>query len=503
MASRKYELEFFREFAATLAAQFKDQRRGGVLLGHPLSIDDPHRFKPDTVVITSRCLVIVDFKNEQDGATITLPDENGFRSMPWESRAPDSPPRSVMAGSSKNPFNQLLEQKDMLQKVLREVGVLGIPVHTCVLFQGDIQVEGRVPGKYQAFFSIATKSTYPNVLEDSFNIDVDRDVAVLTDFGRVLNRFEVEEFKDYSVVGSVNLALATSTAEASQNWQRAVDAAAAGVAKEKKADQLLLEAKLQGQNLREAERELELAKVETQATMAKAKKLRKKFDHKRHQLELSRSELEVARQLTEQKGVDLEVAREQNKLKKAELEVAREQNELKKLEAVGLRTETTPVGVRSRSTQGRLVLASLVAVALIAGASLVLYTQSEQRGAASQAEQLAEQQAVEVQEAAQLLADREAGRVCIPAVEASSFIGKTNVCVTFTVRDVGGNEDYQLLQEENEGSFAAFVGDAIASSQEAKDAYEGRQVEIRGDIYDYKGQLQIRVRELSQITIVY
>jgi hypothetical protein len=35
MASRKYELEFFQECATALAAQFKDQPRDGVLLGHP------------------------------------------------------------------------------------------------------------------------------------------------------------------------------------------------------------------------------------------------------------------------------------------------------------------------------------------------------------------------------------------------------------------------------------------------------------------------------------
>lgn len=40
MASRKYELEFFQECATALAAQFKDQPRDGVLLGHPLSKDN-------------------------------------------------------------------------------------------------------------------------------------------------------------------------------------------------------------------------------------------------------------------------------------------------------------------------------------------------------------------------------------------------------------------------------------------------------------------------------
>jgi len=52
-ANRKYELEFFREFAATLTTQFKDQRRDGVLLGHPLSTYNPNRFKPWTATVFS------------------------------------------------------------------------------------------------------------------------------------------------------------------------------------------------------------------------------------------------------------------------------------------------------------------------------------------------------------------------------------------------------------------------------------------------------------------
>jgi len=452
-ASKTYELKFFRQFAGILAAQFKQEGRDGVLLGHPLSKDDEY-FRPDVLLITAHRIVIIDFKNEND-ATISLPNESAFGSAQWISRVGDET-HIVKGGSAANPFDQLKRQSGRMGAVLRKAGV-DIPVQLCVLFQGNVQLEGGVPGKFQHFFSIATGFDYPNVVNDMVNLE-SRD-GVLKDFGSLRSRFKVKKFRNYSLNSDASLANERALAEDSQEKQRLVADKTAAYVQLRDEEGLSREAKRRGESVVEAEKRVELARADAERATVLAEAKVRQFNEKRHEIELSREKTE-------------------------QMQAAARRQQSKTWQAVVLSA------------------AALVVVTLGIIFLFVPQQQKAEQEAANQAEQLAEQQAVEAQQAAQLLADQEAGRVCIPASEASDFVGLNDVCVTFTVRHVGGEEDYQLIQEQNDGSFAAFVPNAITSRQEARDAYEGRQVEIRGEIYDYKGQLQIRVDELSQITIV-
>jgi hypothetical protein len=454
-ASRTYELKFFREFAGILAAQFEEEGRDGVLLGHPLSKDDKY-FKPDVLLITARSVVIIDFKNES-GATIKLPSESAFGSAKWESRVGDTV-HTVMGGNSANPFAQLQKQSGRMAAVLREVGV-DIPVQLCVLFQGDVQLEGRVPGKFQRFFSIATGFDYPNVVNDMINLE-SRD-GVLKDLDSLRSRFEVKKFQDYSLDSDASLANARGLAEISQEKQRLVAVRTATELQVRDAEGLFREAERRGESLVEAEKRVELARADAEKATVQAEFIVKQFDEKRHEVELSREKTE-------------------------QMKAAAHRQQSKTWLAV--------------------VLSAATLVVLTLGIIFLFVPQQQQaeQEAANQAEQLAEQQAAEAKDASQLLADQEAGRACIPAGQASDFVGLNDVCVTFTVRHIGeSGNGFVFIQEQNRGSFTALVmNNSIISAQEAEDAYEGRQVEVRGDMTDYKGTTQIEIYDPSQITVV-
>ena len=208
-ASRSYELKFFRAFASTLSAQFVAEGIDGVLLGHPESKDNPY-FKPDALLVTQSRAVIIDFKNF-DKARIKLPNAEDFFTAEWKSISRGSE-TTVLGGSSRNPFVQLKKQSDALTGILSHIGTR-TTVQTCVLFQGDVEIVGEVPGRYQAFFAIANGFDYTSVLQDSFNLATD---SPILDFERIVARFKVAEFTDYPTIKPENLVVVASMAEASR-----------------------------------------------------------------------------------------------------------------------------------------------------------------------------------------------------------------------------------------------------------------------------------------------
>ena len=414
------------------------------------------------LLITAHSVVIIDFKNE-DNATISLPAESSFGSAEWGSRVGDKT-RPVMGGSSVNPFVQLQKQGRRMAEVLRKVGV-NIPVQLCVLFQGNVQLEGRVPGKFQHFFSIATGFDYPNVVNDMINLESRN--GVLEDLNSLQSRFQVKEFRDYSLDSDASLANKRALAETSQEKQRLVAYRTAAEAQFRDAEGLFREAERRGESLVKAEKRVEQARADAEEATVLAESILKQFDKKRHEIELSRQQTEQARQKTKQMNAD-----------------ARKQ--------------------QSKTWQA-VVFSTLALVVLTLGIIFLFVPQQQQaeQEATNQAEQLADQQATEAEEASRLLADQEAGRACIPAGEASAFVGLNDVCVTFTVRHVGeSGNGFVFIQEQNRGSFTALVmSNTIISAQEAEDSYEGRRVEVRGDMTDYKGTTQIEIYDSSQIVV--
>ena len=429
-ASRRYELEFFRVFASVLSAQFEAEGRDGVLLGHPLSRDNT-RFQPDALLITSNSVVLVDFKNF-DNARIRLPDEGGFTTAEWKSEEGVV----VKGGNSSNPFAQLQKQSRWMMEILAESGI-EVVVQSCVLFHGDVEVVGKVPGRYQAFFSIANKYDYPNVLNDSINV---KSGTTIYDFESLVSRFEVSPFRDYPAISADDLGMVSAVAEVSLQRQHAAQLAAVAEKKRREAEDLLGRAEREGASILEAK--LALAKATEQATSAtaEAEKIRHDFDEKKYQLEL-------ARQLTAQKNAEIVVE-------------------------------------KTRVKRGLLTLVSLLLVFAVGGAGIAWWA-GQQRALSDE-----------------LRADQAAGRACIAAAEAASFIGKSDVCVTFTVRHVGESNRYLFIQEQYRGDFTALVmSKTIFSKAEAQARFEGEIVEVRGDIEAYEGSPQIKVFESSQIVL--
>ena len=285
-ASRSYELKFFRAFASTLSAQFSSEGIDGVLLGHPESRDNSY-FKPDALLVTASRAIIIDFKNF-DNARIKLPADDEFFTAEWKSVSGGSE-TTVLGGSSRNPFVQLKKQSDALSDILSRIGVRAT-VQTCVLFQGDVEIVGEVPGRYQAFFAIANGFDYTSVLQDSYNLTTD---SPILDFERIVARFNVAEFTDYPTINPENLVAVASMAEASRQKQEAVEAQERAEQTRAKAEELMRRAEKDGQSLEVAKAAVEEAAKAADEAKMRADAVRDSFDQKRHNLESKKASAKI------------------------------------------------------------------------------------------------------------------------------------------------------------------------------------------------------------------
>lgn len=432
-ASRRYENQFFRQFASTLSGQFEDEGWEGALLGHPESKDNKF-FQPDALVLTSRGVVIIDFKNF-DKTTVRLPPQGSFHSDEWRSVSAGRA-TVVKGGTSSNPFAQLQKQRSWMQQITASLGV-DVPIHTCVLFQGDVQIQGEVPGRFAAYFSIATGFDYTRVLADSINL---RGSSRPLDVGRLVDRFDVKQYRDYTPVTREQMATLDSMAEVMQRRHQAERAASMANAKLGEAERLLIELGQRGESLVAAQQDLEKARGAAEKLKADAEQLARTFDAKRH-------ELELARELTRQRDSEAIIERSR----------------------------------RSRAAMG---LAAFIGATALVLAGVVIWIQ----GLQAESESVRE--------------DQLAGRTCIPVRDVASFIGSEDVCVTFTVRHVGESERYVFIQEQAFGDFTALVVDkSVYTAEEAESQFDNRLVEVRGDVSEYEGTAQIKVFDSSQISL--
>lgn len=432
-ASRRYELEFFRAFASVLSAQFDAEGREGVLLGHPLSKDNRY-FQPDALLITSNSVVIVDFKNF-DNARIRLPDEGGFTTAEWQSVGKNG--RAVVkGGSSANPFAQLQKQSRWLTEILKGLGV-DVGVQSCVLFHGDVEVVGAIPGRYQAFFSIANKYDYPNVLNDSINIS---SRTTIRDFDSLVSRFEVTEFKDYHAISAENLGMVASVAELNRQTQHAAQVEAVAEQKKIHAEQLLEKAEFEGRSILQAKLVVEKASEEAVKAKNSAESIRSEFDEKKHQLDL-------ARELTAQKSSD--VVAQQTKTKRALLSVL-----------------------------------ALVLLLAVGGVSVTWFT-TQQSGLAEElrADRNAGRACIPVSEV-----DDFAGQSDVCVTFTVRHVGESDRFI-FVQEQYRG--DFTAL----------VMSKSIFSKDEAESLFEGETVEVRGNIEVYEGEPQIKVYEALQIVV--
>jgi hypothetical protein len=164
-ADKAHENEFFRYFAKSIKAYFDKKGIRACLLGMPTCLVND-RLQIDALLITSKTITIVDFKDY--GGQLLLPEEAEFRRGSW---VMDSG-LQVRGGSSPNPFYQTGLQRDRLMKILeltcRNRSTFD-PHHisTVICFQQAVEVQGSIPGRYRPFFHIADADTF---LEKLFDI---------------------------------------------------------------------------------------------------------------------------------------------------------------------------------------------------------------------------------------------------------------------------------------------------------------------------------------------
>jgi hypothetical protein len=203
-ASRGYENQFFDEMASYLSEVFRQRGYEGVLLGFPKT-DLDKSLLPDALIVTRSVVLIVDFKNQaRSDEIVFLPADADFEKREWRvekiQQTTRAEVRSVKGGSSTNvnPFVQLQKQSQKLSELLKRNGIDTV-ISTCVVFHDDPIIEGKIPGRYQGRFSVATKSNYHQVIDNALNV-VPRSGQI--EYKSMLNFFDV---KPYGEVLKVNL----------------------------------------------------------------------------------------------------------------------------------------------------------------------------------------------------------------------------------------------------------------------------------------------------------
>jgi len=116
--------------------------------------------------------------------------------------------------------------------------------------------------------------------------------GVLEDLNSLQSRFQVKEFRDYSLDSDASLANKRALAETSQEKQRLVADRTAAEAQFRDAEGLFREAERRGESLVKAEKRVEQARADAEEATVLAESILKQFDKKRHEIELSRQQTE-------------------------------------------------------------------------------------------------------------------------------------------------------------------------------------------------------------------
>lgn len=193
-AAKSSENTFFRDFAGQLSSLFITKNINGLLIGFPICKDD-ETFAPDALLITKHAVLIIDFKNYDDGGTITLPAEDYFNNGAWIFSKGDTE-IIVKGGSYSNPFKQVGQQRFKMIDLINN-SVKGFnPRHltTGVIFQNDIKIKGSVVRKLRNMFFVSNIKTYINDIYDYINI-IDPEINLSTQtMNEILEYFDVKEY---------------------------------------------------------------------------------------------------------------------------------------------------------------------------------------------------------------------------------------------------------------------------------------------------------------------
>lgn len=448
-ANREYENEFFRWFASNLAEMFKREGMDGILIGHP-KVPGNQYLKPDCVLITANRLVIVDFKNFEDGTEVWLPNEADFETAAWTT----SHGVIVKGGSMPNPFAQLKRQREWTHGLIGDIyeSVGGIAAVVC--FQNNVTVLNKVPGRYQKWFSVTNEYQVFNKIKDV--IDVRNKCQV--DIDDVKTYFEAKVYEDYAV----------------PVFREGTEAVAAA---NQKSEEALREKAKAEQEVERLKKEIERAQRENRTTDS----LRYDLSKAREELEEAKREVARARDVFERKNHDLEMAIQNTIQKKALARQAEANRDRQKM--------------RSKSSIIVTVIVSAVMVIGMVGAAWYYIDQNSRKERA-------------VQEAAEELERRRrAGEECIPVSEVKNYVGASGVCVEYYVTDVGGTSyGYVFLNDKTHEADRAFIAFSknknVLNVDDSKKKYLNKMVRVRGDIVEYKGVCEIEIYRKSQVELV-
>ena len=181
-ATKNYENTFFREFADNLKKMFDKYSLDGLLIANS-ECEAESRLQIDALLVTSKVVCIIDFKNF--GGKITLPGnaKSEFDFGVWTNEKGEP----IKGGSSINPFIQLKTQKKRFIQVVEKHIQAKLPpsgssfnsFHTvrAVCFQKPIELIGKIPTKEELNFLIFDQSNYLETIKDIIDIS-DKDVTL-------------------------------------------------------------------------------------------------------------------------------------------------------------------------------------------------------------------------------------------------------------------------------------------------------------------------------------
>lgn len=171
---QNHENSFFRIFSRSVHDKFEQKSLEGILIGNPFCYQDS-RLQIDALLITSKAICLIDFKNY--GGQITLPNPQDFDSdLGLWSHEDGS---YVKGGSYQNPFIQLKIQKRRFIQVFNNYIESYLhsddycnAYHTIriVCFQRVVTIKNQIPSKYEMNFKIFDQSSYLEGLLDLIEI---------------------------------------------------------------------------------------------------------------------------------------------------------------------------------------------------------------------------------------------------------------------------------------------------------------------------------------------
>ena len=372
------------------------------------------------------------------GGRLWLPSEDAFENSIWRH---DN--ITIDGGASINPFGQLKKQRNWVEELIGfgQYGKYGIACVVC--FQEDMKIMNNVPGKYQRWFSVTDKYQYLNRIRDVIGVKNNNNV----DINHISSYFEAKPYHDYYAISLESIQAVNDANE------KLAEAEAIKIEAENKVLELeskITEAESEKRSVEKLKTSLKDAKKKAESARKIAEQEKQAFDEK-----------EYAFKLETQKAIR-----------------AKEEANKAKFTAKG------------RKYLMLFALILLVVVVIASGLSILNLIKNQNEKNRQEEERLSK-----------LEEDYRNGRECIPIERVADFNGSENVCVDFYANYIGSSDYYIFIDNAKNGTFALMISKKIISESDAKSKYLNKHLEARGSIIQYENTYEIKITDLSQITI--